>query len=491
MSKTNSKKKAASPKGKTILIIACVVLFAAAMIGLAIYNSCSNDGSALRSQTAVQTENFKVDGAMMSYLYSVNYQNFYQYLSMFGVDTSKSLKSQSCPLTTNGTWFDYIMESAKSEATELLALCEQAKKNGVELDAEDLKTVDDYADQLKEIASQYGYSDPNTYLYALTKNPIKVQDVQNVLKLSALATKYTEKFNSEIDLSDERLNSYYEENKESFDGVDYYTWTVKAEDFEIEEGEETTGAQLAQELADTLSKAESVEAFVELIRAQVEKDVVAEEDETEEALAERRQEKVDAAFKEHVLKSSLPELVATWAFSDEAKAGETFVETTDEQDAFTVYMLAKEVYRLEDKARNVRHILFSNDKYEDDAKAQEVLAEFLADKTEEKFTELCAQYSDDTGSNTTGGLYEDVCPGDMVTEFNDWLFDPERVEGDTAVVKAESTGWHIMWYIGESEDSEWEIDAKSAIRSADYQEMVAEYSDAVKINQGVINLIDA
>ena len=273
--------------------------------------------------------------------------------------------------------------------------------------------------------------------------------------------------------------------------MDYYTWTVKAEDFEIEEGEETTGAQLAQELADTLSKAESVEAFVALIRAQVEKDVVAEEDETEEALAERRQEKVDAAFKEHVLKSSLPELVATWAFSDEAKAGETFIETTDEQDAFTIYMLAKEVYRLDGKARNVRHILFSSDKYEDDAKAQEVLSEFLADKTVEKFTELCAQYSDDTGSNTTGGLYEDVCPGDMVTEFNDWLFDPERVEGDTAVVKAESTGWHIVWYIGESEDSEWEIDAKRAIRSADYQEMVAEYSDAVKVNQGVINLIDA
>ena len=279
MSKAKTKKTVSV---KTILIIAAVVLVTAALIGLAIFNSCSNDGSSLRAQTAMESEHFKIDGAMMTYLYNTNYQSFYQYLSAFGADTSKSLKSQSCPLLTNGTWFDYIMQSAQSQATEMLSLCEQAKKNGVELDADDLKLVDDYSNELKEIANQYGYSDPNTYLYALTKNPIKVQDVQNVLKLSALASKYVQKFNSEIDYSEERLEQYYEDNKDTFDGVDYYTWTVKAEDFEADE--EKTTAQLAQELSDAMSKVGSVDEFVAMIREQVEKDIVAGEDETEEEL---------------------------------------------------------------------------------------------------------------------------------------------------------------------------------------------------------------
>ena len=485
---SNSRTKTtANQKLKKILIVAAVVVITAALIGLAVYNSCANDGTTLRSQTAMQSENFKIDGAMMSYLYSVNFQNFSGYFNSLGVDTSKSLKTQKCPLTTNGTWFDYIMQSAESEASEILALCEQAKKNGVELDADDLKTIDTYTEQLKETAKGYGYSDVNTYLYALARNPVKLQDVVNCLKLSSLATKYSQKFNDEIDLSEERMEKYYEDNKESFDGVDYYTWTVKAEDFEAQD--DKTTAQLAQELSDAMSKVESVDAFVSMIRAQVEADVVAEEGETEEALEARRQAKVDEAFKEHALKASLPEVVAAWAFGDDAKAGETFVETNDEKDIFTLYMLAKESYRQDEKTRNVRHILFSNSKYEDDTKAQEVLGMFLADKTEEKFTELCAEYSDDTGSNTTGGLYENVYPGQMVAEFNDWLFDPARAEGDTDVVKAESTGWHIIWYLGESNITRWQVSAQSALRSADYQDMISQYSDAIKTNDSVVNLI--
>ena len=83
---------------------------------------------------------------------------------------------------------------------------------------------------------------------------------------------------------------------------------------------------------------------------------------------------------------------------------------------------------------NVRHILVNAEadadgNYTDEAKAaakaraEEILAEFEAgDKTEDSFAALAEQYSEDPGSNTNGGLYENVAKGQMVQEFNDFCF---------------------------------------------------------------------
>jgi hypothetical protein len=55
-------------------------------------------------------------------------------------------------------------------------------------------------------------------------------------------------------------------------------------------------------------------------------------------------------------------------------------------------------------------------------KANQVYAEWQENPTEDNFATLAGTYSSDTGSNTNGGLYDDVYPGEMVTEFNDWCF---------------------------------------------------------------------
>ena len=90
-------------------------------------------------------------------------------------------------------------------------------------------------------------------------------------------------------------------------------------------------------------------------------------------------------------------------------------------------------------------------------KAQEVLTEWQSgDADEESFGELANTYSTDTGSNSTGGLYEDVHPGQMITEFNDWCFDPARQTGDTGIIHNESTGYHVMYFVGYDQPY-WEI----------------------------------
>ena len=94
---------------------------------------------------------------------------------------------------------------------------------------------------------------------------------------------------------------------------------------------------------------------------------------------------------------------------------------------------------------------------EAEQKAQEILAEWEAgEATEDSFAELANEYSEDGGSNTTGGLYEQVYQGEMVTEFNDWCFDPARQSGDTGIIYSESTGYHIMYFVGYDQPY-WEI----------------------------------
>lgn len=115
---------------------------------------------------------------------------------------------------------------------------------------------------------------------------------------------------------------------------------------------------------------------------------------------------------------------------------------------------------------NVRHILImpeksdgaseSTDEQWDAAKtkAEELLAEYEKNPTEENFSDLATKNSTDPGSASNGGLYEDVYPGQMVQTFNDWCFDESRQPGDTGIVKTEY-GYHIMYFVSQSENYYW------------------------------------
>ena len=83
-----------------------------------------------------------------------------------------------------------------------------------------------------------------------------------------------------------------------------------------------------------------------------------------------------------------------------------------------------------------------------EASAQAILDAWLAgEKTEESFAALANEKSADGGSNTNGGLYEDVVVGQMVPNFENWCFDASRQAGDYGLVKTEY-GYHVMYFVG-------------------------------------------
>ena len=82
------------------------------------------------------------------------------------------------------------------------------------------------------------------------------------------------------------------------------------------------------------------------------------------------------------------------------------------------------------------------------AQAQSLLDQYLAgEKTADAFGALANEHSDDNnGKVTNGGLYSGVYYGQMVAEFEDWIFDLSRKTGDTGLVKTQY-GYHVMYFV--------------------------------------------
>jgi hypothetical protein len=190
--------------------------------------------------------------------------------------------------------------------------------------------------------------------------------------------------------------------------------------------------------------------------------------------------------------------VAEWLFDSSRKAGDTTViEDTSNNAYYVVYFVRR--YLDDAKTVDVRHILVKvNSETTDDMTDEEVTAaEEAADAeakqsaediyaewkngeaTEDSFAELAETYSEDTGSNTNGGLYEAVAQGDMVTDFNDWIFDDARKPGDTEIIET-SYGYHVMYFVGDNAE-EWHVDIESTLRSNKMSDYLSALMDAVEV----------
>lgn len=477
-----------SEKKKSIITTVCVILAAVVVIGLVAYARLADSGVILRNQTAAESENYEVTGTMMAYYFNQNYQTYYSYLSYLGVDTTQKLKDQPCSFTTDGgTWFDYFAAMTEDYAKQLLALCEGAKAAGVSLDDEDMAEIDTAIEQIETAANAYGYS-LTQYLTAVVGTGINEKDVRKSMELSALASKYATQYQTELTYTNDELEAYYNENTAAFEGVDYYVYTVNSTDFMEKDtdgnpvGDTETATAAAYEAAQKILGAKNVDEYITLIREYMADTLGMEEVDIDTA--------VEAAYTRHALASTVAS-VSDWAFADDAKPGDVHTAAEEGDSSYAIYCLAKTSYRDDTATRNVRHILFAHDEYEDDAKAQDILAELkAANFSEDAFKTLAAEYSADAGSSANGGLYENVTLGSTTNEFNAWLFDDARVAGDSAVVESSAYGWHVMYYVGEGDSASWKETAKSAMIERDYNSMVETNSAGVTIYVDVLNDLD-
>ncbi len=135
-----------------------------------------------------------------------------------------------------------------------------------------------------------------------------------------------------------------------------------------------------------------------------------------------------------------------WFFDQTRKENDVYADA----DGKTVYIVTKPALKDTDVTKDAGHILIKVDEDTDaafaeaEAKAKEILNKYLAgEKTKEAFEKLAEENTDDGGV-----FYENITKGQMVEEFENWIFDRSRMEGDTGLVKTEF-GWHVMYFVGD------------------------------------------
>lgn len=195
-----------------------------------------------------------------------------------------------------------------------------------------------------------------------------------------------------------------------------------------------------------------------------------------------------------------------WIFDSARKAGDVTVitnkpEKSTDKTTYSVYLITKPNYIDTEITKNVGHILLkveqqtasssatqeekdkitaANDKAFADKKveAEKILAE-VAGLSKDKFEEIALEKNED--SNV---FYENVHTGDMVEEFEEWLFDEKRTVGETGLVKSEY-GWHIMYFVGDGYEA-WKAESISAHAGDAYSDWFKALPYEININEKAI-----
>ena len=478
---TTKKKISGKDLGIKIFLIATVIIIIAA-IG---FNMITSSGLLLHSFKPMTSENYTVNAAMMNYFYKTSYYSFVNqmgdYLSYFGLDTSRPLDKQA--YAEDMTWHDYFLDSTIAQVEEMLVLAESARAEGMELSAEEIATIDETMASISETAAAYNYPSVSSFLAAQYGAGMKEKDVRAAMELSTLASAYSQKISDGIEISEDEINTYFEENRESYTYVDLRQFSFAASETDTANATEEEKAQIMatlKEKADALAACKTIEEFEAHLTEYMKSNVPEGQEITDENIAD------NIASTKYDMYSSRDTEQGKWAFEEGRQVGETFIVENTESMAYFVYMMERTEYRDETLTRDVRHILFQSANHTDadgaKAKAEEILAEWEAgEKTEEAFAALADKYSEDTGSNTNGGLYEDVYEGDMVEEFDAWLFDEARKAGDVEIVETADYGAHIMYYVGEGEPV-WKLSVESALKDEKYTAAYEALAEKVTVN---------
>ena len=493
------------------IIIAAMLVVALWTVGSKAINT---SGIIERNTVAMTVGEEKISSAEMNlyYISAINeFMNQYgSYASMFGLDTTKPLNEQMANEESGTTWADDFLNSAKESVKATYAMVAEAKANGYTLSEEEMHSIDHSIEDVTNQAVSSGYGDLKTFLKAMYGPGCNEKLFRHYLETSTLAQSYYTHYSNSLTYEDADLREAEKENFNEYSSFTYNSYILNASKF-------LTGGTTDEEGNTSYTdeeKAASVKAAEDAAKALTADEIVTVED-LDAAIAglEINAEAENAASSAYVDNAygSVTASIREWISDSSRKEGDkTYIaNTTTSTDAegkevttttgYTVVMYKS----TNDNAfalANVRHILVSFEggttgengsvTYSDEekaaakTKAEELLAAWNAgEATEESFAALATENTTDPGSKENGGLYEDVYPGQMVVNFNDWCFDEARKVGDTGIVET-NYGYHVMFYSGDSETTYRDYMLTNDLRSEDTEAFYHQVLDAVTATDG-------
>ncbi len=485
-----------------ILLVAAIVLY---LIGSALTNVFCLPQQVM---TVAKYGDYKVTVAEYNYFYMSLYkqaentaQQYDQYYSGMGsqyFDVTKDPAEQNCPEADlpEGvvTWADYFAYCAPERAFLVKTLydrahSDEAAKAGFKISAEEqtalTASIEETMKSYREQAAANDYA-LNNYLFKTFGEGVTEKLFKELLEKEYVAELYLSWYqeNATGNVKDADIEAYYNEHKAELDVVSVRVFGISYA--KVKEGSEDP--QLTKEEAkaradEFAAKIAEGASFTDLAKEYALPSNKGEYDEDSATLM-KYQKKADL--------EGISEGLGEWAFAADTQANATKIIELETNQAYFVVMLETPAAKNETPTSvSVRHILIEvakttetddgskvdlpaetieQNKATAKAKADEVIAK-LAEKgnTEEAFIELVGTYSNDPGSLSTGGLYENInYSSSYVAEFLDWSL-AEHKEGDIDVIET-SFGYHVMYYVGGDTTPVWSSEIRNTIGTQAYED---------------------
>lgn len=421
----------------------------------------------------------------------VRYQaQYYQYYYQTSNGYDLSLTPEEQTQTTKDadgneiTWAEKLHEDTLEIIQLHKAYYNEALKMGLKLTKADEafidKQIEDLRDEAKSAGSNSSSSNSenkvtyslNAYLRKVYGGSINERFLRKQLKIQVLAQKYLTERTNEIakDYDQKDIDAEYKKDTTAYDFVTFRAYTFKTTEL-TKEDKETDDALKARQAKANAEVKKNANDFYNAVTNDA--TFTAKAKELNKDTADYN---VDKETKYSMLKSTaqstFSEDAAKWLFDSSTKVGSKKLFSDEENGKYIVVLALSKPHQ--EQTVTARHILFQtkdqssgNDLSEEEiakkkTQAEDVLKKFNeGDKTEDSFAALANEYNEDTGSSSNGGLYEHIYPGQMVTEFNDWVFDANRKAGDVELVETDY-GYHIIYFVAKDGKDYYD----SAIRSS-------------------------
>ncbi len=493
-----------SKKAKAVISIVLVAVIALAVGGYA----CNQLGVFERMKTIPTESGTSYSAVEYEYYYKSVHNYFYQMSAQYdsyygqgygaaytGYDSTKNPAEQNYPYSDftveegkTPTWQQFFEHMALQNMQRNIILSDMAKAENFEISAEAQAEVDAQLQELRDrIKSQAGETGQvvslGTYLRSAYGKGMSESKFLDIVERETLATEYNQYLlekNSE-NYSVEELEKVYKEDPSAYNCVDFRLFNISPDLSDLAEDATEDEKKAATEKAEKAAK-EKADKMLEAITDDASFIELAEKNATAEQKEAYDYSDPDITLSKYVQKSTLAqsfgEDILNWLYGEKTKAGDK--KLFEENGNYYIFLMLKPSYRDDETIPvDVRHILYQIDETATDkdaadkeqkAKADAALAAInAADDKLAKFLELVEAESADTGSSTTGGLYEKVGRGQYVPEFEAWALDAARQPGDIEVVKTDY-GYHVMYFEKAYTKPLWQLTISETLASEALEE---------------------
>ena len=389
------------------------------------------------------------------------------------------------------TWSEVIKSNAANYAQFVIAYYNEAIANDYQLSEESQAEIDELIESYRTQAAQNNYS-LNAFLRQNFGSGFNEKAFTEQITMEYLAENfYTDKQSALVDgITDDVVTEEYNANRNDYDYADirYYSFaftTLTANDGETEDQlkarQTAENDKVIAEAKTVFDKITDENSFIAAAKEYKNKDSENPSDTDPTTLSK------NAQYSSTV--TTLSEEGANWVFDTARKAGEKTM-ITGEKAVYIIFEVAP-IYAM--NSVDVRHCLIQFDAEDSDnvtdeekstayAEAKALYDSWLAgDKTEDTFSEMVTENTDDESSSTTGGLYSGIRISDSYVEaFEEWSFDPARKAGDSGIIETEY-GYHIMYFVSDNTD---DLDWKNTIKTTKGNEAFETYQEELLAEDG-------